>query len=92
MKIPSEHVKFYKKEKGFHANIKNMHPLGSSYFVPRVKKGKINLYESRTAYYNTYNSRQVAVTSLSNSYYNMGFGDIKPPKYKNLFTDLSDNP
>ena len=39
-------VKFYKNEEGFYANTQNISATGISDFSQRVKKGKINLYET----------------------------------------------
>lgn len=91
-------VKFYKNETGFFANTVNI--TGSNLFSERIRKGKINLYETAQTVYNpgTYNAGTGMFMGGGGSstklkyYYNKGFEDLKRANYTNLLVDLADNP
>ncbi len=84
-KVKPDLVKFCKNETGFYANLKNLNTWSSPDFAQRIRKGKINLYESRVIYTN-------GMPKKIYNYYNKGFGDLKKANYENLHIDLSDNP
>ncbi|HLO59852.1 MAG TPA: hypothetical protein VK179_13985 [Bacteroidales bacterium] len=102
IKVSKDFVKFFKGETGFYANTININSSGTSTFCQRIRKGKINLYERDVTSYSPgfyspgfggpgmYSSGMV--TRNIKNYYNIGFGDLKKAKYKNLLVDLSDNP
>lgn len=95
----SEEVAFYKNEKGFFANIKNLSLFGGSAYAQREVTGKINLFSKEF----TTNSMIMGPngmmmggfgtnTSVS-YYYNKGeFGVLKKTNFNNLKIDLNDNP
>jgi hypothetical protein len=93
-------VKFYKDEIGFYANIKYLKFSGSSRFAERIRQGRINLYKKEAANYKSilYNvllgwpDRMIISANESYYYYNKNFDNLKKISYKNLNSDLSDNP
>jgi hypothetical protein len=93
-KIELNQVKFYKNQYGFYANPKGY--IWTNEFMPRISAGRINLFElERINNAPTYN----AITGFSqnyskriDTYYNVGFGNLKKATYDNLQFDLKDSP
>jgi hypothetical protein len=97
--IQPDIVTFYKNETGFYANTKEVNSSGSSIFTVRIRKGRINLYEKETTNYSPgYFSVSTGmyyggyITKTIKNYYNKGFGELKKANYKNLRTDLANDP
>jgi len=98
-KYKNEEVQFYKNERGFFGNIKELSFTGSSVFAERYVAGNINLFDKE------FTSMQaptigaggmmtggLGVNSTVSYYYNKGeFGSLKKSNYKNLKVDLKDN-
>lgn len=95
--VPSK-VMFYRNERGFFANTRKLNFSGSSYFVQRISKGKINLFEEHSIVYNQHFNPTTGmsfgggISEKFTFYYNKGLGDIKKSTYKNLLPDISNNP
>ena len=98
LKIKPDHVKYFKCETGFYANIKSLNANGQSSFVQRIRKGKINLYKddfwvSSPMFVGANGTYSGGVsTRVSIQYYEKENETIKRAKYKNLKLDLADNP
>ncbi|MGB0862447.1 MAG: hypothetical protein ACPG19_06205 [Saprospiraceae bacterium] len=101
LEIRAKEVQFYQDEFGFHANVSSL--LGpfnlKTSFAPRIKAGKINLYELIRINHNpsSYDGTTGAWipgsrTESTYHFYNKGFGNLKKATYSNLKTDLSNNP
>lgn len=91
--ISSSAVKFYKNKEGFYANIS--HLSTANVFAIRTQKGKINLYEYVSEYYNpgSFNATTGMYQGGGYSrkkiyYYNIGFSNLKKVSYDNLSVDL----
>ncbi|MDD2963551.1 MAG: hypothetical protein PHU33_06360 [Bacteroidales bacterium] len=98
LKINPDHVKYFKCETGFYANIKSLNPNGQSSFVQRIRRGKINLYKddfwvSSPMFVGANGMYSPGVpTRMTIQYYEKENETIKKAKYKNLKLDLADNP
>jgi hypothetical protein len=96
-KIDYFNIKFFKNEDGFFASTKNL--TESNYFMERVIKGDINLYEKIKEYDNPVIFQTPPEMFPTNNrifgkpinYYNIGFNDLKRINYKNLKIDLAGN-
>ena len=86
-------VKFYSKGNNYFAN-------GSDYstkdFIERYRKGKINLYRTFYSTTSTTTSQGGMSTTRNGTkvdyLYNVGYGDLKKLKYRNLKIDLVSSP
>lgn len=98
LKVNPDHVKYFKCETGFYANIKSLNSSAQSSFVQRIRKGRINLYKDEfwvttpmavgpNGMYSSGVSTKVLI-----QYYEKENETIKKAKYKNLKLDLADNP
>ena len=99
----ADSVKFYNNLTGSYANVRHLSKRNTSTFMRAVKSGPINLYSQTITVVNNGGWKQDNRTgafkyeqdqSMTNEYlyYNKGTGSLKKAKYKNLKTDMSDNP
>ncbi|MGE0088533.1 MAG: hypothetical protein AB7S50_03555 [Bacteroidales bacterium] len=97
LRIHENEVKFIKFTKGRFANLKQLYNRKNSFFVPRVISGKINLYgrmitvQTSNGGWENNKFRAARSQTISFMFYNKGYEDIKPLKYKNLLVDMADN-
>lgn len=93
-KIELKQVKFFKNEYGFYANPQGY--IWTNEFMPRISAGRINLFEleriNNTPTYNAIGGFSSTYSKRIDTYYNMGFGNLKKATFENLQFDLKDSP
>ncbi len=103
-KVDGRFVKFFQNDYGFYSNLMNVKGTYNPEFSLCEVHGKINLfshvvysmgttYGLGSEYYDSgYSDGLYLNWSVTHYYYNKDFGDLKKVNYKNLKTDLADNP
>ncbi len=96
-RVAPEQVKFFSNENGFFANTRRVTFGYTTEFAERIVEGKINIYQEipydQFLYdrYYRYGDGPGPVVNFR-MFYNKGFENLKKLNYRNLKTDMIDNP